>query len=149
VDLNGDHVVNNFDVRLRIQQTALDLGAAGRDASYGFGRIRADLAATNCAVAPPPVSAPEAPDGLTAPSVTRTSVSLAWNDKSNNETNFEVWRCTGSCTSFGLVATLPAGAVTYTNSGLRRNTTYGYKVRATNGSGPSPFSNTVYPKTLP
>jgi subtilisin len=150
VDLNHDGVVNNVDVRLRMQQTALDLGTAGRDSSYGYGRIQADLAATNCSVAPPPVTAPTAPDGLGVTGVTRNSVSLAWNDNSNNETNFEVWRCTGSgCTNFALVASLPTGTVNYTNSGLKRNTTYGYKVRATNGGGASLFTDPVYPKTLP
>jgi subtilisin len=148
VDQNGDHVVNSVDVRLRMQQTAVDLGTAGRDPSYGFGRIRADLAATNCSVAPPPVISPAAPSELQVTAFTRNSVSLAWTDNSDNESNFEVHRCTGAgCTNFALVATLPAGTVNYTNTGLRRNTTYLYKVAARNSSGQSGFSNTVSQST--
>jgi len=148
-DLNSDGVVNNADVRLRMQQTALDLGTAGRDTSYGYGRIQADLAAMNCGVVEPPVTVPAAPSGLAVTGVTKNAVSLAWTDNSDNETNFEVWRCAGTaCTNFAKVATLSSGIVAYTNSGLKRNTTYGYKVRATNSAGASDYAGPVYAKTL-
>jgi subtilisin family serine protease len=42
VDQNGDGRVNQVDVRLCLQRTALDLGSAGRDTAYGYGRVRAD-----------------------------------------------------------------------------------------------------------
>lgn len=43
-DANGDGKIND-EVRLRLQQTADDLGAAGRDPQYGFGLVDADEAA--------------------------------------------------------------------------------------------------------
>ena len=43
-DANGDGLLND-DVRLRLQQTADDLGAAGRDSQYGYGLVDADEAA--------------------------------------------------------------------------------------------------------
>lgn len=44
VDANLDGVINNRDVRLRLQQTAVDLGDAGRDELYGFGLVDAQAA---------------------------------------------------------------------------------------------------------
>ncbi|MHB8972207.1 MAG: S8 family serine peptidase [Pirellulaceae bacterium] len=38
-DLNGDRLVNNEDVRLMLQLTALDLGNQGRDPIYGYGLV--------------------------------------------------------------------------------------------------------------
>ncbi|MBU0967744.1 MAG: S8 family peptidase [Proteobacteria bacterium] len=41
VDVNGDGLANNQDIRLRLQQTAVDLGDEGRDEVYGFGLVDA------------------------------------------------------------------------------------------------------------
>jgi subtilisin family serine protease len=143
VDQNGDNLVDNADVRLRMQQTALDLGTAGRDTTFGFGRIRADVAAMNCTAAPPPAAIPDAPTGVRASGSTRTTVSLGWVDESDNETNFVVERCTGAgCGDFAVVATLPRGTSTYTSSGMRRLTTYGFRVKAINSAGSSAWSST-------
>ncbi len=54
-DGNGNGRIND-DVRLRLQQTADDLGAAGRDSIYGFGLVDADGAAP-----PPPADPPASP----------------------------------------------------------------------------------------
>jgi len=45
-------------IRQRMRDTALDRGAAGPDQEYGYGVVRADLAATNCggAASPAPVT---------------------------------------------------------------------------------------------
>ncbi len=40
-DLNGDGVVNNRDIRLQLQQSALDLGEPGRDETFGYGLVSA------------------------------------------------------------------------------------------------------------
>ena len=40
-DQNGDGLVNNVDVRLRMRNTAVDLGSPGRDTWYGYGLINA------------------------------------------------------------------------------------------------------------
>ncbi|MPZ24764.1 MAG: S8 family serine peptidase, partial [Dehalococcoidia bacterium] len=45
-------------IRTRLQQTATDLGAAGRDTSYGYGLIDAVAAVGGEAPPPPPPSAP-------------------------------------------------------------------------------------------
>ena len=38
-DANQDGLVNNRDIRLRLQRTAVDLGDEGRDEVYGFGLV--------------------------------------------------------------------------------------------------------------
>lgn len=148
VDLNGDGRVDNGDWRLRMQQTALDLGTGGRDSSYGFGRVRAEMAAMNCSSVPPVQQPPAAPGNLAVTGVGRNFVNLVWTDNSDNEANFEVWRCKGSnCTNFARIATLSANAVSYSDSALSRNTAYRYEVRAVNSGGASAFSNIVAAKT--
>jgi len=44
VDHNGDTVIDNKDVRLVLQNTAIDLGDSGRDIQYGYGLVDALLA---------------------------------------------------------------------------------------------------------
>ena len=86
---------------------------------------------------------PAAPSNLTAtPSKQPPTpfVDLAWTDNSNNETAFNVYRCTGAgCTpsSGTLLATLPANSTTYHDAAVVRKTTYRYQVFATNVSGSS------------
>ena len=43
-DINGDGIVNNTDVRLKLQNTAKDLGDAGWDPIYGHGLVDAQAA---------------------------------------------------------------------------------------------------------
>ncbi len=92
---------------------------------------------------------PAAPSSLTATAISRTQINLAWTDNANNETGFKIERCSGSnCTNFVQVATVGANVTSYSNTGLTRNTTYRYRVRATNGSGDSAYSNIASAKTL-
>jgi len=44
-DINGDEILNNEDIRLKLQMTAVDLGDAGRDSIYGYGLVNAAAAA--------------------------------------------------------------------------------------------------------
>ena len=133
-DLNGDGKINNVDVRLRMQQTAQDLGAAGRDNLYGFGLVRPDLACGTVSS-----TLPAAPSNLQSTAVTKTSISLAWTDNSDNETGFELQRCTSTC----VILSLPVNTASYTDTGLNRNTAYTYQVRAVNSAGPSAWSNSI------
>jgi hypothetical protein len=86
---------------------------------------------------------PAAPDSLTA-SASGTSVSLAWADRSSNETGFVVERATDSAFSAGFTSfNLGAGATSYTDTGLTAGTTYYYRVKAVNAAGSSGYSNTA------
>ncbi len=92
-DWNGDGRVND-EVRLVLQLTAEDLGAAGRDNEFGYGLVDAELAtimAYNPNGAPPEEPAPvfNAPSNL-AGTVSGSQVTLTWLDNSNVEDGFEL-----------------------------------------------------------
>ncbi|MFN7946861.1 MAG: S8 family serine peptidase [Blastocatellia bacterium] len=116
--------------------------------SYSY-RVRAnntagdsDYSNTASATTQSAGSAPADPSNLRTTAVVARRIDLAWNDNANNETKFELERCTGStCTNFAKIAEPAANATTYTNTGLTRATTYRYRIRACNGSGCSGYSN--------
>ncbi len=96
-----------------------------------------------------PPAAPAAPAGLTATVISRSQINLAWTDNATNETSYYVQRCKGStCTNFATIVTLGANAASYNNTGLARNTTYRYRVYASNAGGSSGYSNIVTATTL-
>lgn len=136
----------NQQVRDALNATAKDKGTAGRDSSYGYGIAQAAAALSYLQSQGTP---PAAPSSLTASAASRTQINLSWTDNSTNESGFKIERCTGStCTSFAQIATTGANATSYSNGGLKRNTTYRYRVRAYNNGGDSAYSNIVTIKTL-
>jgi hypothetical protein len=91
---------------------------------------------------PAPATPPAAPSGLTATAASTTRINLTWTDASSNETGFKIERCTGStCTNFAQITTVGMDVTSYSNTGLSKNTTYRYRVRATNSGGDSAYSN--------
>jgi len=90
---------------------------------------------------------PAAPSNLTATAVSTSQINLAWTDNSSNESNFVVERKKGTG-SYSVIATLPANTTSYQNTGLTKNTTYTYRVKATNSYGSSAYSNEASAKTL-
>ncbi len=90
---------------------------------------------------PPPSGPPAAPSSLTAKARGK-AIQLAWSDNANNETNFEIERCTGSgCSGFTLLQTVGANATSYKDSSVTSKTTYRHRVSAINGDGASGYSN--------
>ena len=85
---------------------------------------------------------PAAPTGLVTTVVSSTQITLTWVDQANNESGFKIERNTGTG-SFAQVATVGANVTTYANTGLTAATNYTYRVRATNSSGDSAYSNTA------
>ncbi|MBX3164814.1 MAG: T9SS type A sorting domain-containing protein [Bacteroidetes bacterium] len=101
---------------------------------------------TDCATtpaAPTATSIPNTPLNLTATNNGSLTNNVAWNDNSNDETNFELHYTFGSSTTYSLLATLPPNTTSYAHTGLSYTTTYCYKVAATNSVGTSAFSNTA------
>jgi hypothetical protein len=73
--------------------------------------------------------------------VSSSQINLSWTDNSNNETGFKIERSKNNANNFSQIATVGAGVVSYSNTGLARATTYFYRVRAYNAGGNSPYSN--------
>lgn len=88
---------------------------------------------------------PSVPAGLTAPSTTSSSISLAWTASTDNVgvTGYQVLRAPGaSGGTFTQIATATSNS--FVNTGLAANTTFRYQVRATDAAGNvSAVSNTV------
>jgi hypothetical protein len=75
-----------------------------------------------------------------------SQIDVYWQDNSNNETGFEIFRSTDNVT-FTQVATVGANVTEYSNTGLASNTRYWYYVKSYNGSGTSAASNTDWTVT--
>ena len=79
---------------------------------------------------------PTAPTNLTATAISGTQINLSWTASTDNVgvTGYLVERCQGSgCSSFAQVGT--ASGTTYNDTGLTANTSYSYRVRATDAAG--------------
>jgi len=136
---------------MTVNGTVIASVAAGA-AQDGAGNGNAASTSTDNTVSYTTASAvpPAAPINLrTTTAISQTQVNLAWTDKANNETGFEVQRCTGkNCNNFTPLQQGNVGAniTSYLDSTVVRNTNYGYRVRAYNDSGQS-FSNVLRVKT--
>jgi hypothetical protein len=78
------------------------------------------------------------------------AISLTWVDNSFDETAWEIERCVGAgCSDFTLLATRDASiwGPWFNDVGLDEVTTYSYRVRAVNASGPSDYSNVAWATT--
>ena len=84
---------------------------------------------------------------MTATATSSTQINLSWTDVAN-ETGFKIERKTGVGGTYSQIATVGAGIVSYSNTGLTANTNYYYRVRATNAGGDSPYSNEANATTL-
>jgi beta-lactamase superfamily II metal-dependent hydrolase len=89
-----------------------------------------------------PPQPPAAPTALTAVATSASQIALSWTDNSGNEDGFRIERRSGGG-SFAEIATVGANVTTYGDTGLAASTAYEYRVRAFNGGGTSPYSNTA------
>jgi hypothetical protein len=90
---------------------------------------------------------PDAPSNLTANAVSSSQINLTWQDNSNNETSFEIWRYQAG----DRWITLPfqsANVTSYADEGLSPSTLYYYAVRAVNSVGVSSWSSLASATTL-
>lgn len=91
--------------------------------------------------APPPPPAPTAPSSLQASAPTPSQVVLTWQDTSANEDHFHVEQLIGG--TFQEIGTTAANATTATVGNLLPDIAYSFRVRASNATGFSAYSNTA------
>ena len=101
-----------------------------------------NTAATIAALRSSAVTLPAAPSGLAASAIAYNQINLAWTDNANNESNYRLERSFDGV-NWTEIATLPAGTVSFSSTGLSASTTYSYRVRASNSAGYSGYSNTA------
>ncbi|HEY4287072.1 MAG TPA: fibronectin type III domain-containing protein [Puia sp.] len=87
------------------------------------------------------------PADLRVLSITQHTVKLQWQDRSANETGFEVWRSNDSGV-YAKLTVLPAGTVSYMDSMLTANKNYYYIVRAARDTVYSDYSNVAAATTV-
>jgi mannan endo-1,4-beta-mannosidase len=86
---------------------------------------------------------PPAPANLRVTGTAGSSISLAWN-ASTGATQYQVQRANGACSATSSFTQIGTSSTTsFTNSGLPADTTFCYRVTASNANGTSPPSNTV------
>jgi large repetitive protein len=113
----------------------------------GESAFSAAVSATTQALPP----APAAPTLLALNVGSSSVINLTWNDNSNNETVFEIYRSTNNNSNFRLITTVPGGIgvqKVHIDAGLFANVRYYYKVRAVGIGGSSAYSNEANAKTL-
>src|SRR5206468_4056693 len=108
-----------------------------------FYRVRAYAGSVNSAYsnqASTTTPAPAAPGGLAATVASASQVNLSWADNAANETGFTVQRSLDGVNWFD-VGAVAANVRSYSDTTALANSTYYYRVRATNGAGSSAYSN--------
>ena len=84
---------------------------------------------------------PPAPSGLSATAASSSEIDLSWTDNSSNEMGFKIERKTGSGGTYAEIATVSAGVISYSSTGLTASTAYYYRVMAYNSGGNSSYSS--------
>jgi serine protease len=135
---SANPAATNAEVRTALTSTAEDLGAAGRDNSFGWGLIRTANAIAALAPPPPDTTPPTVPSGLSATATSTSAISLSWNASTDSGgsglAGYKLERCAGaSCSNFAQIATQTG--TSFNNTGLAAATTYRYRVRAYDGAG--------------
>jgi hypothetical protein len=120
----------------------LQTGATYGNATFDVGYVliqAAGLPSINVGPVVPPTP-PEAPINLVANYQSGSGVTLTWEDKSTDETSFQIER-SAAAFPFSLLAAKPADATTHLDTLLYPSVTYTYRVRASAPNGNSAWSN--------
>lgn len=83
------------------------------------------------------------PTGLTAQGASNNSVVLSWNDNTNYEHGYNIYRSLSANGEYLLVGSVGENIKTYTDENLAVETTYHYKVKAWRDDNLSEFSNST------
>ncbi len=111
---------------------------------YGYSDY-SSIAHAKTMVEPVP---PEAPDNLVASVIARDQIDLAWNDNSIAEDVFYIERSYDGNTEWTVIDSVGENVTEYSDTGLEIETTYYYRVNASNQFGASVYSNMASTTTL-
>ena len=114
-----------------------NLGLNSFTVSVSDGRGGSDTATLQITVVAP-LAAPSNP---IATAVGSKRIDLSWTDNSTAELGFKIERSSNSGKSYSQIATVGAGATSYSNTGLRSGRKYYYRVRAYTATTNSPYSS--------
>jgi fibronectin type 3 domain-containing protein len=90
------------------------------------------------------------PTSATATAVSSSQINLTWIDNSGGETGYKIERKTTVNGTYAQIAQVGANVQSYHDTnGLAANTRYYYRIRATNGTINSDYSNTPSALTFP
>jgi hypothetical protein len=128
----------------RIQSVAGNISAnASLGATDNWGAVAA--AFKSGTTVPPPTFTP--PSNLTATASGPVQVNLSWTaatETGGTLTGYLIERCTGSsCANFAQIGSSATTTYSDTSASLTGSTTYNYRVRATDGTNFSGYSNTA------
>ncbi|HET8538394.1 MAG TPA: ammonia-forming cytochrome c nitrite reductase subunit c552 [Anaeromyxobacter sp.] len=102
--------------------------------------------ASNTASATTLAAPPAAPANLVVTAVGRNAITIAWSDRSADESGFSIERSTDGIT-FAAHASVGAGVTTFTDGGLPRRALFFYRVSAFSPAGSSAPSNVASART--
>lgn len=92
-------------------------------------------------------TAPAAPTSVAANGLSTSSIQVTWAATGTDLSGFTIDRSTDG-TNWTPAGTVAASTLSFTDTGLAANTSYSYRVRATNSAGDSPNSAVATGKTL-
>lgn len=95
-----------------------------------------------------PEFAPDAPTNLQAAAVSNMRIDLTWTDNSDNEEAFIIQISTNNST-FTTIGEVKPNVTTYQSTSLKPETTYYYRIYATNSTGDSAVTESAKSRTLP
>jgi len=73
---------------------------------------------------------------------------LSWTDNSDNESNFIIERRQSGTTEYGVIETVEENTTSYKDLGVSANTTYVYRIKATNSDTSSTYSDEIFVEVL-
>lgn len=129
--------IDNFVWSVAKQNDGKVLIAGGFNTVDGVSRVGVARILTGSGGTQPPTDTAPA---LSVSGATTSSLNLGWSDSSTVRTGYSVEQKLSSG-SFQSIATLAAGARSYTVSGLSSGTSYTFRLRASNNSGGALYSN--------
>lgn len=91
----------------------------------------------------PPTGVPAKPTNLAATALSYDLVKLTWEDKSTNETGFEIYRRSGSDPDFTIISRTAANVTEFVDSTVAGSVSYTYRMQAVNDNGVSGYTPNV------